>query len=218
MKTCRTLATALIMLLGSTVSAPVLAQSRSTTSALMDASEVFENLTEGAAQVEDAGFMKAMATFESLRPALGKSLSVEKLAALDAAVAGVRAGWRRGDRGAVALQSIEAYRVVQEALDRKGQRVPVEVALLDYAGFKSKALLLAASPDWAQAAKTAGEASRWWAAIQSRVKDETLRAAMGHAVTGLTDAASRKDAALLAFASELDLILVDGLETHFGGH
>lgn len=194
------------------------AQPQSSGTAMADASEIFENLSEASATVDEAGLKKALAAFEVLRPALAKSLSAERRNALDAAVAGAREGWQRQDRGAVALQSIEAFRVLQEAIDRKGQRVPVEVSLLDYAGFKTKALLVSPSPDWGQAAKTVQEASGWWPAIRSRVKDQALQAAMDHAVSGLKDAAARKDPALLAFAAELDLILVDGLEVVFSAH
>lgn len=201
---------AAVVLLG-----PALAQSGATDSALADASEVFENLTEASATVNDAGFTKAMTAFEVLRPALWNVLSAERRDALGATVARVRDAWRRRDRGAVASQSIEAYRLLQEAIDRNGERVPVEVSLLDYAGFKTKALLLSPSPDWVQAAKTAHEASGWWSAIRLRVKDETLRAAMDHALSGLTDGVSRKDRTGLAFAAQLDLILVDGLEAFF---
>lgn len=182
-------------------------------SALLDASEIFEELAQ--TKVDDVGLDRALAAFEALRPAVSKALSAQKRSALDAAVAGVREGWQRHDRGAVAIQAIEAYRVLQESLDRKGQRVPLEVSLLDYAGFKSKGLLVSTHPDWVQAAQTAQDASGWWAVIRSRVKDETLRAAMDHAISGLKDAAARRDALAMAFAADLDLILVDGLEALF---
>ena len=80
----------------------------------------------------------------------------------------------KGDRSALAIQSIEAYRLFQESIDHRGQSVPVEVPLFDYAGFKLNALLLSTQPDRQQVADTAQEASTWWTAIGPRITDKTL--------------------------------------------
>jgi hypothetical protein len=137
---------------------------------------------------------------------------------LDTLVTGVRNAWQKGDRGPMAIQSIEAYRLLQESINRKGQLVPVEVPLLDYAGFKLNGLLLSTQPDWKEIAKTAQEASKWWAAIGPKIGDNTLRDAMDHTINGLKNAAARKDPKLLRFAAAMDLILVDGLETYYSSH
>lgn len=108
--------------------------------------------------------------------------------------------------------------MLQESIDHSDQPIPLEVPLLDYAGFKLKALLLSTHPDWKQVAHTTQEASTWWEAIESRITDKSLREAMTETIAGIKDASARKDPKLLGFAGNLDLILVDGLEMFFSSH
>ena len=185
---------------------------------LAGGAEIFENLTEAAPVINAAAFTKSLAEFEALYPLIAQRLSAGRKARLDTLVAGVRNAWQRGDRGAMAIQSIEAYRLFQESIDHTGQPVPVEVSLLDYAGFKLNALLLSTQPDWKQIADTAQEASTWWTAIGPRITHKTLRDAMDQTVNGIKDAAARKNPELLRFAANMDLVLVDGLETFFSAH
>ena len=185
---------------------------------LAGGAEIFENLTETSPVMDAVTFKKSLSEFEALYPEISRRLSADRKMRLDILVTGVRNAWQKGDRSAMAIQSIEAYRLLQESIDHSGQPVPVEVPMLDYAGFKLKGLLLSTRPDWKQVAKTAQEASAWWTAIAPRITDQTLREGMNHAVDGINEAAARKDPKLLRFAAKLDLILVDGLETFFSSH
>ena len=185
------------------------------TDPLAGGAEIFENLTEASPVLDAVGFKKSLSEFETLYPEISMRLSPERKMRLDNLVTGVRNAWRNGDRRAMAIQSVEAYRLLQESIDHSGQPVPVEVPLLDYAGFKLNALLLSTRPDWRLVAKTAQEASTWWTAIRPQITDKSLRAAMDHTVDGIKHAAARKDPQLLRFAAKMDLILVDGLETFF---
>ena len=182
---------------------------------LVRGAEIFETLTEAAPALEATAFKKSLSEFEALYPEISLLLRADAKRRLDSLVTGVRTAWRKADRGALAIESIEIYRLLQESVDYRGQPVPVEVPMLDYAGFKLKALLLSARPNWKQVGKTAQEASAWWAAIESRVTDKSLREAMAHTSAGIKDGAVRKEVKLLRFTAEMDLILVDGLEAFF---
>jgi hypothetical protein len=188
------------------------------TNPLAGGAEIFENLTEASPVLDAVGFKKLLSEFETLYPEISMRLSPERKMLLDNLVTGVRNAWRNGNRSAMAIQSVEAYRLLQESIDHSGQPVPVEVPLLDYAGFKLNALLLSVRPDWILVAKTTQEASTWWTAIRPQITDKSLRDAMDHTVDGIKDAAARKDPKLLRFAAKMDLILVDGLETFFSSH
>ena len=94
----------------------------------------------------------------------------------------MRKAWTSKDRSALAVQSIEAYRLLREALARAPRAVPVQVAQLDYVGFKVNALL-ASSP-----------------------------------LLAMKESTDRKDAKVMHFAADMELILVDGLETFFLVH
>ncbi len=185
---------------------------------LAGGAEIFENLTESSPVIDAGAFKKALSEFEALYPEISPRISPDRKLRLDTLVTGVRNAWQKGDRSAMAIQSIEAYRLLQESLDHRGQPVPVEVPMLDYAGFKLNGLLLSTQPDWKQIAHTAQEASTWWSAIKSQITDQTLRDAMDHTIAGIKDAAARDDSKLLSFAAKMDLILVDGLETYFSSH
>lgn len=180
--------------------------------------ELFENFTESSPVMDAAAFNKSLAKFEALYPSISARLSADGKKRLDFLVTEIRSAWRQGNRGAMALESIEAYRLLTESMDRSGQPVPLEVPLLDYTGFKLNALLLSKHPDWKEVGRTAQEASAWWAAIEANITDKSLREAMAHTIAGIKEASNRKDPSLLRFAAEMDLILVDGLETFFNSH
>ena len=185
---------------------------------LSQASEIAEQLSESAPTVDAAAFAKSMSDLSALNARLSTSLSPVRQKALDAFVAGIRGAWTAGDRSALAVQSIEAYRLLQEALPRGPRAVPVQVALLDYVGFKVNALLASSSTDWARIADTVHEAQTWWTAIEPHTSDATLKEGMNRTLLGMKEAADQKDAKVMHFAADMELILVDGLETFFLAH
>ncbi len=99
-------------------------------------------------------FKKSLSEYQTLYPEICLHLSADRKVRLDVLVIGVRNAWQKGDRGVMAIQSIEAYRLLQESIDHSGQPVPVEVPMFDYAGFKLNGLLLSTQPDWKQVANT----------------------------------------------------------------
>ena len=65
---------------------------------------------------------------------------------------------------------------------------------------------------------TTKEAQRWWAAIEPQTSDATLKEAMTRTLLGKKQAADQKDAKVMTFGADIELILVDGLETFFLAH
>ena len=146
------------------------------------------------------------------------TLSPDRKQALDTLVTAMRSAWTRADRSAMGVQAIDAFRLLQEAMPRGPKAIPVQVDQLDYAGFKVKALLSSSSVDWAQVSNTVREASTWWSSIEVRTADVTLKDAMNRTILGMKAAADQKDPKLMNFAADMELILVDGLETFFTAH
>lgn len=188
------------------------------TDALFQASEIAENLSESSPSIDAAAFDKAMSDIDSLGPRLAKTLSPDRKQALDTLVTAMRSAWTRADRSAMGVQAIDAFRLLQEAMPRGPKAMPVQVDQLDYAGFKVKALLSSSSVDWAQVSNTVREASTWWSNIEVRTADVTLKDAMNRTILGMKAAADQKDPKLMNFAADMELILVDGLETFFTAH
>ena len=115
----------------------------------------------------------------------------------------------------MALNSVEAYRVLVESLDPNGLVVPIQVAKLDYVGFKLKVLLAASPPDWPAIQTTSEAAGRYWHELEPRVGDKGLRDAVKTVIAGLHQATSDENPEMAAFAAQMDLALVDLLEGYF---
>ena len=188
------------------------------TDALSQASEVAEQLSENAASIDAAAFKKAVSDMRALDARIAKALSPDRKNTLDALVTGIRSAWTTGNRSALGVQAIEAYRLLQEAMPRGPKAMPVQVAQLDYAGFKMNALLSSSSVNWAQMSETVHEASTWWSAIEPHTSDATLKEAMNRTLRGMKEAVDQKDPKVMHLATDMELILVDGLETFFTAH
>ncbi len=101
----------------------------------------------------------------------------------------------------LSLAAIETFKAVINASDLGKARVPKDVSTLDYTGFKNSILTADANPDWAEVAKTADEAHAVWEKLIPKFKDEDL-VDLAHTLdAGTLDAAKRKNAAALQFAS-----------------
>ena len=186
--------------------------------ALSQASEIAEQVSENAPTIDAAAFGKSMSDLSALKARLAASLSPVRQKTLDAFLAGMRDAWTAEDRSALAVQSIEAYRLLQEAVPRGPRAVPVQVAQLDYVGFKANALLASSPVNWPRIADTVREAQAWWTAIEPHTSAALLKEAMNRTLLGMKEASDQKDAKLMHFAADMELILVDGLETFFLAH
>lgn len=185
---------------------------------LWQASEIAEQLSENASTIDASAFGTAMSDISRLDARLKATLPPDRKRDLDGLVVGIRNAWAAEDRSAVGVQSIEVYRLLEEAVPRGTKGIPVQVAQLDYVGFKVNALLSANSIDWNQIDVTVRQAHRWWAAIEPQSSDVTLNEAMNRSLLGMKEAADQKDVKVMHFGADMELILVDGLETFFLAH
>jgi hypothetical protein len=111
--------------------------------------------------------------------------------------------------------SVEVFRLLIESLDASALEVPMEVSLLDYAGFKIHVLTAGDSPDWPAIERTTSEAVKWWSSLKGKVKNKKLADAVNSTIRGLQEASSSKNLAMINFAAQIDLDLVDLLEGDF---
>lgn len=186
-------------------------------SALMAAAEPFEGLTENAfvgdtVKLDDfiaKARISAAGAARLLAPPQAKVLA-SQVAAIDAA----RAGNNRAD---LAIAAVEAYRTLVSNVGTK-LKVPKQVSLLDYAGFRFQADLKASPARWGDTVRTIDFADGQWQQISSKVGDATLRKDMSQALSDMRTASASKDAKLAMSASTRELDLVDGLESYFDKH
>lgn len=182
---------------------------------LLKATDPFEGLTETALDGDVAKVAIAFKAAKAGRSATRALLKAETAVRFDQLFDELAAAQGKKDGVVVALQAAEVYKLLVSSCDASALAVPMEVSLLDYAGFRTNALLKAAAPDWPALAATALEANGNWAKIRDRVTDKNLQAGMDKAQEGLATAAASRNIALSQASAKSDLDLVDALEEHF---
>ncbi len=159
---------------------------------LLAASSPFEDLTEFAIAGDSKGIQRALHAYEAQAGAVQQALPGSSRDQLQALVAQIKRAAGQGDYGVIALKSPEAYRTLIEALDSSTLKVPREVSLLDYAGFRVLAVVHAKPGDWSALLATANDAQKNWDAIKARVTDQGLHEAMDVTLAGLIKSCTKK--------------------------
>ncbi|WP_309606980.1 hypothetical protein [Phenylobacterium sp.] len=134
---------------------------------------------------------------------------------IDATMADIGAAVTRRDRAAIALASLEAYQVLVSGQDPRTIKVPIDVSLLDYAGFKSAALLKGGAPNWPAVAADVAYARAHWTQLSGQVTSPSLKAAFEESLKGMEAGSAQKNLPLAQHATATELSLVDLLEEYF---
>jgi hypothetical protein len=174
-----------------------------------------EDLTEYAEGGKVKDMDQAMQALEGQRAAILGVLSPEAGKRFEADVAAMRQKRASGDLAGVALEAVETYRLLATSRDRMTLKVPMEVDLLDYAGFKVKVLSQRRPPDWQALKGVAAEADKNWQAIRGKAADKSLVNVVNTTMAGLSQAIEGKNTAMTRFAGQELLDLVDLLEQQF---
>jgi hypothetical protein len=174
-----------------------------------------EDLTEYAEAGKVKDMDQAIQDLEGQRSTILGVLSPEAGKRFEEGLAALRQKGASDDFPGVALEAVETYRLLTTSLDREKLKAPIEVSLLDYAGFKVKVLTTRQPPDWQAMQGVATQAARDWQAIQRKVADKSLRSVMNTTMAGLNQAIEGQDAAMTRFAAQVVLDLVDLLEQQF---
>ena len=181
---------------------------------LRGAAEPFEKLTENSFT---AAFSKIDQTLGEAEAAAGETrglLSNDAANQLDGQISAMKAARQKQDRAGLALSSIEAYRVLVSAVTDKA-KIPTEVSLLDYAGFRYDADLMASPVRWGDMSKAAAFARKNWVALSSKVKSWPTAMEFEKTITDMEKAIFKKNKRLAAFSVKSELDLVDQLEKFF---
>jgi hypothetical protein len=121
----------------------------------------------------------------------------------------------KNDALGTALVAVEVYRNLENAMDAAQRPSPIEVAMMDYSGFKLSILAGGQAPDWGAIAVTARESDGSWSALVKQVPDTSIRNLVGTIQAGLRAAVERKDIHGVRFAAKMQLEVVDVLEQSF---
>ncbi len=182
---------------------------------LLRASSPFEDMVGFALAKNDAGITKSLTAADRNAAAVRDALPTTASRQFDTLLQAMHEAATAREHYAVAVSAVEVFRLLIDNLEAGSLKVPKEVSLLDYAGFKLHVLAAAPQPDWAAMRRTVDDAAAWWAAIKSKVSDKGWRAASHPTVRGLERAGKAEHLPMLNFAAQIDLDLVDLLEGHF---
>jgi hypothetical protein len=182
---------------------------------ILSASSHFEDLIEAALAANRPGMEHALQGWEKESAAVYKIIPVEVQLDLQAYIDTIETAFNEEENQIVAVNALEAYRLLIQSLDPDALVAPVAVSMLDYIGFRINVLLHASSPDWAAIQESAEEARRHWSSIEGRVDEYGLRDVMHTMLSGMIKAATTQNTDMAAFAANLDLALVDVLEGYF---
>jgi hypothetical protein len=182
-------------------------------------------LTEAASLNEDLiGFAldgkadkvaEQVAAMRKAFPTLQPFLDVTAFETLGRQLAAMEQASSKNDALGTALVAVETYRVIENAMDTDSRPSPIEVAMLDYSGFKLSVLAAMQDTDWAAIAATARGSDDSWSVLTTSVKDASIRNLVTAIQDGLRAAVERKDIHGVKFAAKMQLEVVDVLEGYF---
>jgi len=181
---------------------------------LRAASEPFEKLTEISFDQDLTTIDQTISEAQKSVAELGNALSGEAAQQVGQQLSALRTGREKADRVALALSSIEIYRLLVTAA-APGSKVPNEVYLLDYAGFRCNADLKAVPVRWEDMAQAASFARASWAVLLPMAERSPISARFSKALADIEQSVAQRDAPLAAAAVKAELDLVDELETFF---
>ena len=182
---------------------------------LLRATSPFEDMVEFALARNDPGITKALAMADSHAAAVRDALPAGASGQFNTLLQAIHKAAIAKEHHALATSAVEVFRLLIDNLEAGSLKVPKEVSLLDYAGFKLHVLAAASQPDWTAMRQTVDEAAKWWAATKPKVSDKKLADAFSSTVRGLQQAGKIEHLPMLNFAAQIDLDLVDLLEGYF---
>ena len=183
---------------------------------LLAATGPFEDMVGPALAKNDKGIAKQLAGADQQAGAVKKTLPTDAAQQFERLLQTIHKAAESKDDMAVAQNAVSVFRLLVDNLKADALKVPKEVSLLDYAGYKLQVLAAAEKPDWAAMSQVAADADTWWKAIaKTKVSEKNLRAAVTSTILGLKQATQEQNLAMLKFAAQIDLDLVDLLEGHF---
>jgi hypothetical protein len=184
-------------------------------SCLFSSAEAYENLTEKSYTVDAQTLADLSAAAEKQARACLVNLTASDADALSIRLDAVQAALRSDDRAAVTRNAVEAYRIFVTAETREPNGVPLQVSLLDYAGFRMQADLQAAEPDWEDFENALSFAEQQWSEIETKIIDLELRESFAAELNHVRIAAKDRNTSAAKESAGAELDQVDLLEKYF---
>lgn len=119
------------------------------------------------------------------------------------------------NRAALALNAVEGFRILVTAQARGPHDVPLEVALLDYAGFRYQAGAQASPALWDESKQAVAIADEQWRRLSPRISDNKLKTSLTASIEAMRVAVQAGTVKQARRVASTELRLVDDLEQFF---
>jgi len=184
---------------------------------LRAAAEPFEKLTEISFSAAWPMIDQTIGEAEAAAARVRGSLTQDAAGQLDARITAIKSARQKHDRAKLALSSIETYRVLVSAVTDNA-KIPTEVSLLDYAGFRHDANLKANPVGWDDMAHAAAFARKTWDALSPKAEASPVAVKFEKALADMDKAVVQRSKSLAASSVKIELDLVDQLEQFFSAN
>jgi hypothetical protein len=182
---------------------------------LADAASINEDLIGFSLKGNADKVAEKVAAMREALPTLRPLLNASSFDTLRGQLTEMEHASAKSDVFGTALAAVEAYRVIENAMGSAVRPSPIEVAMLDYSGFKLSILATAPDTDWAMITATAKDSDGSWSVLNKSVKQTSIRNLVNAIQDGLRGAVERKDIHSVQFAAKMQLEVVDVLEQYF---
>jgi len=184
------------------------------TAMLLATAEPFETLTETAFSATPADLAIAIDTADKAARGVRGVLPAATEQQLDKQMDAARDALRSQRRADLALAAVEGFRILVAAVP--GQPgIPVDVSLLDYAGFRYDADAQANPTRWDDMTRATAFAHDRWASIRTDPAAAPLATRLEAALAAMDAAVTDRDMPRARLSAKQELDLVDLLETAF---
>ena len=182
---------------------------------LLRATAAYEDMVGPALAKNDKSVAKHLADADKESDGVKMVLPAEAAKQFDTLRQTIHKAADAKDGLAVAQNAVVVFRLLVDNLKADQLKIPVEVSLLDWAGYQLQVLAAAEQPDWDAMSKVAAEADAWWKATAKKVSEKNLRAAVTTTMHGLQQATKERNLSMVKFGAQVDLDLVDLVEGAF---
>lgn len=184
------------------------------TKRLLAAAEPFEALTETAFTDTPAKLDASILACRSAARNVQGDLPSQAFARMNVSLDAIQSARGTGNSADLALASIEAYRTLVSSVPGTPV-VPVDVSLLDYAGFRYNADAQATPPRWDDMARAIGFARQRWASLENKGLSATLTRRFVGTLDAMEAAVKQHNLIAARSSAKAELDLVDELEAAF---
>ncbi|MEI6461999.1 MAG: hypothetical protein WCO73_08645 [Verrucomicrobiota bacterium] len=184
---------------------------------LLGYNEAYESLTEVCLESDAEKISAAWKEAKTQRTEIVAFLDEAGVKKFDEILGVAGQAYKQKKHTELSLAAVELYKFIVLACDASILEVPASVHLMDYAGFRNKALMQKQPVDWQALTDNSKYARLEWQKVSGRVTDQALLKSVDQAIEAMIKGANDHDINLEKSATESELALVDELEKNLKG-